>query len=1101
VFQSGTGRFSSSNRSRFSLYARRFLFAVACAVAYFFLDRSTVYLQIWPSISAWYPPIGLSVALMVGIGTEIFPALIIAGFFSGYFNYHQSLTGLPFLLGNPLILLIYGAASLYLRGKLSARNHVRSTRDVMYLLGLSFVASCATACSGTIILIASGDVPTHSFFQAAANWWIGDAVALFSVTPFLLEFALPGCRRFLRLPEAEPAAGSSWKRSDLFESLVLLVSLAVITYLAYGQSFARSAHLFYLYFLPLIWIAIRRGLRGVVVTLILMDTSLVLMMHMVHQGLNELAVIQFLMLILSITSLLLGAVINERRQTENRLAEEEERIRLILDSTAEGIFDLDRHGACTFMNDAALRALGFSSMDEVFGRNFHQLCHHSTAEGIPVPLEQCRTYQAFRKGERLHVQDEVFWHKNGTCLQVEYWSHPLMSDSGVTGCVVTFHDVTERRAFERAICESEQKFRAVFEGAEIGITITDLRNGRMIANPAYQCMLDCSPEEMQSVAIFNQLTHPDDLAADIRSYQQLVRGELEHLHADKRYLLRNGRLVWATVEMSILCDSAGQPQFLLGLAADITERKRAEEELRTRELQLRAFITDAPVCVAMFDRDIRYLAASRRWTTDYGFGHADLAGLLLYELIPHLPEKWRETHRRGLAGEKQHLGEDIWVRADGVQQWVTSSVYPWHDPQGNVGGIIIAAEDITQRKLAEAALQEAKHAAEAASQAKSLFLATMSHEIRTPLNGILGMTELVLETQLNCEQREHLNLARFSAESLLSIINDILDFSKIEAGKLEIETIPFHLRQSLEETLKTCAIRARQKGLYFSFRPSPSLPDAFLGDPGRLRQILLNLIGNAIKFTERGHISVFADFSTSAPGRALLHFVVEDTGIGVSPEAQEKIFAAFSQADGSTTRKYGGTGLGLAICLRLVQMMGGKIWLNSTPGKGSAFHFTLDLALQSKPDLQDNSLSDTPVDVSSASRQPVTSGTPSAHVLLVEDNAVNRALAQRLLQRRGFQVTTATDGKQALLLHSSGDFDLILMDVQMPEMDGFQATAEIRKREQLSGRHTPIIALTAHALKEDRDRCLSAGMDAYVTKPIRPDDLFQTILSLLAPAT
>src|SRR5579885_1831475 len=299
------------------------------------------------------------------------------------------------------------------------------------------------------------------------------------------------------------------------------------------------------------------------------------------------------------------------------------------------------------------------------------------------------------------------------------------------------------------------------------------------------------------------------------------------------------RVVWATLEISVLRDSSGNPQFMLGLAADITERKRAEEELRARELQLRAFIADAPVCVAMFDRNICYLAASRRWIADYGFGRHDLAGICLYDTIPNFPEKWREAHRRGLAGEKLHVDEDDWIRADGAQQWVSWALHPWRDPQGRIGGIIIAAEDITQRKLAEAEFHKAKRAAESASEAKSTFLATMSHEIRTPLNGILGMTELVLDTPLNAEQREHLNLVRFSAESLLAIINDILDFSKIEAGKLEIESIPFRLLQSLDDLFKTCAIRARQKGLDFQFHAAPDLPDQFLGDPGRLRQILL----------------------------------------------------------------------------------------------------------------------------------------------------------------------------------------------------------------------------------------------------------------------
>ncbi len=1089
--------------SRRTLFLRRLLFSLICILLYGLLDRTTVFLQIWPSISAWYPPIGMSVALMVGVGQEIFPALLLAGFLSGYLNYHQSPTGLPFLLVTPLVPLIYGLASLFLRRKLTAGHRIRSIRDVNYLLGVSLIASSAAAFSGTAILVWNGDIHPSDYLQAALNWWIGDAVAFSSVTPFLLEFVIPSCRRFLGR-SGDPDCFSKpvrWTRTELLESAGFLASLVIIIYLAFANSFARSAHLFYLLFLPLIWIAIRRGLRGVAFALLLVDSGLAVMMRVVHQDLGNLAVLQFLMLILALTALHLGAVIGERREAGRRLADEEERIRLILDSTAEGIYGIDLDGICSFINPAALRILGFASRDEVLGRNFHSLCHHTAADGSPMLPEACRIL-SFRAGRTSHVDDEIFWRKDGASFPVEYWSHPIVRSGVIAGCVVAFLDVTQRRVFERAVRESEQRFRAVFEGSEIGIAISDVKDGHLTVNPAYRRMLDCTVDEMQSIDIFDRLTHPDDLASDIGQFQQLASGEFDRLHIDKRYLLRSGRLVWVSLELSVLRDSAGKPQFIIGLAADITERKRAEEELRASELQLRAFIDDAPVCVAMFDRDVRYLAASRRWINDYSFGHEDLAGVCLYDLIPNLPEKWRETHRRGLAGEKQHLGEDIWLRADGVRQWVTSAVYPWRDPQGNVGGIIISAEDVSQRKLAEAELQKAKLAAEAASQAKSLFLATMSHEIRTPLNGILGMTELVLDTRLSSGQREHLNLVHFSAESLLSIVNDILDFSKIEAGKLEVETIPFRLRQCFDDMLKTCAIRARQKGLEFAFDPAPDLPDAFLGDPGRIRQILLNLIGNAIKFTERGHIHVHAKATFPTSDRALLHFAVTDTGIGISPEAQGKIFAAFSQADGSMARKYGGTGLGLAICLRLANMMGGEIAVESVPQQGSTFHFTADLALQKVADKSAPTSLASCTDSLSAS--PPTSfefSLPQSNlfrVLLVEDNAVNRTLAQRLLEKRGFRVTLAEDGKQAVLATAAAEFDLILMDIQMPEMDGFEATAEIRKRENLAGNHTPIIALTAHALKEDRERCLSAGMDAYVTKPIRPDELFRAIHGLLS---
>ena len=1094
--------FSSKN---LTIYAHRLLFGVVCAIVYILLDRSTVYLQVWPSISAWYPPAGLAVALFVGLGLEIFPVLLFAGYIAGYVNYHQSLTGLPFLLINPLIPLIYALASLYLRRKLTGNYRIRSTRDVTHLLGVSLLASFAVAASGTAILVYSRAISPADYTQAALTWWIGDAVALSSLTPFLLEFVLPWGRRYLGYAGAQDLVFAekswAWSRPEILESSGFLASLAFLIYLAFGNSFARSAHLFYLFFLPLIWIAIRRGIRGVVAGLILVDSSLAIMMHVAHQGMEDLAVLQFLMLILALTALILGAIIGERKRAEQTLADEEERIRLILESTGEGIYGIDAHGVCTFINQAALRMLGFSSRDQVLGLNGHLLFHHSHADGTPFPIQDCHIVEAFRSRKGTHSDDEVFWRSDGTSFPVEYWSHPLLREGQPIGSVVTFLDISERRSFESAIRESEQKFRAIFEGAEIGIAVVEINTGHVTVNPAYRRMLGCTAEGMRSITVFDELTHPDDVERDLKAFEPLARGEIDRLHLEKRYLLRDGRLVWASVELSLLRDAAGIPQYILGLAADITERKQVEEELRSSERQFRAFIEDAPVCVAMFDREIRYVAASRRWITDYGFGHSDLTGICLYDLIPNLPEEWRESHRRGLAGEKQHLGEDVWIRADGAEQWVSSAVYPWTDPQGNVGGIIIAAEDISQRKLNQQLLHDAKGAAEAASAAKSTFLANTSHEIRTPLNGILGMTDLVLDTQLTPDQRENLGLVRLSANSLLSIINDILDFSKIEAGKLEIELIPFQLRDSLRQVLKICAIQAQQKGLQFSFNAPAAVPDALVGDPGRIRQVLLNLLGNAIKFTERGQILVAIAAAFPAKGRVLLHFGVKDTGIGIPQGVQEKIFAAFSQADGSMARKYGGTGLGLTICARLVEMMGGRIWVDSVPQQGSVFHFTLNLAIAEEKAVRNGGN----LESHETARQspPALSASLKSfdgcghRVLVVEDNAVNRALAERLLQKRGFAVVIATDGRQAIAATQNTKFDLILMDIQMPEMDGFQATAEIRKREKIAGRRTPIIALTAHALKEDRERCLSAGMDAYVTKPIRPEELFSVIQSVL----
>lgn len=679
---------------------------------------------------------------------------------------------------------------------------------------------------------------------------------------------------------------------------------------------------------------------------------------------------------------------------------------------------------------------------------------------------------------------------------------------------------------DAALQENELKLRTIFDASGAGIIIVDTEGRIERANQRMAELFACPPETLIGTS-YPAFVHPDERQEGTNNLRAMLENSLDTIYTERHYLRRDGSDFWGYLSGRRMVGSNCEFIGLLGIISDITERKRAEEEIksnleelkRTKTLiqqsnSLLEAIMASPNNIVVFalDKDYRYLAFNQNhketmnaiWRVDIEIG----ANMLDYIADLADRDKAKRNFDRALAGENFVIVETYGYN-DLQRRYYEDHYSPIRGEDTSFIGLTVFLFDITDRKRMEEELQKTNEdlkiaieqsnelvkQASKANAAKSEFLANMSHEIRTPLNGVIGMIGLMIETNLNAEQREYAQLARISGENLLSLVNEILDFSKIEANKLELEILDFDLRSALKDTTDFLAIGAHEKDLELVCQVEPEVPSLLGGDPGRLRQILVNLGGNAVKFTEEGGIVISVRLESADERTVTLRFSVSDTGIGIPSDQKDLIFSPFIQADSSTRRKYGGTGLGLAISKQLVELMGGRIGVESREIKGSTFWFT---AVFQKPPARPLYAAAAQTEIKGEESQgcstPLSSRSGSVkrkmRILLAEDNSVNQKVALAMLRNIGHQVDAVANGQEAIEALQTIPYDLVLMDCQMPDMDGFEATRAIRRGgSKALNTRIPIIALTAFVLKGDREKCIQAGMNDFLAKPVLKKEL------------
>jgi PAS domain S-box-containing protein len=794
-----------------------------------------------------------------------------------------------------------------------------------------------------------------------------------------------------------------------------------------------------------------------------------------------------------------GRVWNFRDITERKRAEEEQqKFVSLVENSSDFIGMTTLSGQTLYLNEAGRKLVGLSGLSETLSKNISDYYAPDAWEqflDIIMPT-------VVRSG---HWEGEIpLRHFKTGCLidmqmSIFVVRHP---QTGEPMCYATVQrDITERKQAEAvetrliaSLQESENKYRSVVNSLKEVIFQRDERGCWTFLNPAWTEITGFTIEESLGKN-FLDFVHPDDGSVCLEHLQALLSGEKDYTRHEVRYRTKNGGYRWMEAQKRLILAAEGTLLGTSGTLNDITDRKRIEEALEQERRQLRQIIANAPVAMAMFDTEMRYLAHSNQWLTDYSLEGQSLIGRSHYEVFPDIPAQWRAIHKRALKGEVLSKSEDLFQRGDGDKLYLRWAVQPWHTSESRIGGIVMVTQAINE-------LVEAREAALEASRMKSQFLANMSHEIRTPMNGVLGMAELLQKTPLNPEQQDFVRTIEVSGQNLLTLINDILDFSKLEVGEMRLESLDFDLNTCLEEVTDLLATQAYGKGLELFTVADSNVPLALRGDVGRLRQVLVNLVGNAIKFTDSGEVAVLVSLAGGTLGtlgtpvlrgdlrqRTAIRFTVRDTGIGIAPANLEKLFQSFSQVDTSTTRKYGGTGLGLAICKQLVELMGGEIGVESVVGEGSTFWFTVTLEVQETP---------------ARPPAPVLVSCGGIRLLVADGSASNRQVVRCYCDSWGVRADEVENGEVALATvrraaAEGQPYDLALVSLDLPGMNAPLLGQLIQ--------YEPVLAQTKWILMtsiQGRDRAIppqDLGFAGYLSKPVKPSKLLDCLMRVLGQSS